>query len=94
MAWFAVVEKATGKLLSTGTVVDGNLPATLEVLPIAEQPGEASEWDEATKSLKPRPQRPHRLDEFLADAVVASIMQSLTPAQRQALRTKLDDYVR
>ena len=94
MAWFAVVEKATGRLLSTGTVVAASLPDTVEVLPIDEQPGEMKEWDAATKTLKDRPVEAPRLDQFLGDSIVGTLLQKLNAADRQALRNKLEAYLR
>lgn len=50
--WYAIIEKQTGKLCSTGTVIAEVLPAHLEAQPIDAPPSDRI-WDEAMRSFKP-----------------------------------------
>lgn len=67
MTWKAVVEIATGRLVSTGTVVDvETLDEALEVLDLAGPPDfRAVEWDEGSKRLVARAERRAELEQAL-----------------------------
>lgn len=57
--WFAIVDDATGELVSVGTVVAEKLSARLKALPLTEQPDFGKvRWDAASRTLKPTPEPP------------------------------------
>ncbi len=55
--WWAIVEQATGDLVSVGTVVvDAELPATFAKVALAGQPDfRASRWNPATRAMEALP---------------------------------------
>lgn len=67
MSWKAVVEKTSGRLVSTGTEVDvESLSKDLEVVDLAGQPdGRATEWDESTRRFVARAERRAELESAL-----------------------------
>ena len=85
--WFAIVEKATGRLHSTGTVIadaerlqrDG-----LEALPLDFNPQLNKEWDQASRTFKDRLPRILTPFEIARDAV-----DKLTIADRAQLKALL-----
>lgn len=86
MALFAVVEDATGKLLSIGSVVVDPLPAGIVVLPIVGPPDGI--WNPTTRSFTARPPDPvvDRLQDALNHPALAAAWTRLQPAHRTALR--------
>lgn len=92
MAWFAVYEKATGRLVSTGTVVADPLDPGLEKAALAAAPDfSAQDWDPAAKALVAKAPAATRVEMLVGDAAVAAMLAKLTPAERIALRQKLED---
>ena len=92
MAWFAVYEKATGRLVSTGTVVADPLDPELEKVALAARPDfSAQDWDPAAKVLVAKAAATSRVDMLVGDGAVAAMLSKLTLAERIALRQKLDD---
>lgn len=92
MTWFAVYEKATGRLVSTGTIVADPLDPGLEKVALATAPDfSAQDWDPAAKALVAKALAATRVEMLVGDAAVAAMLTKLTPAERIALRQKLDD---
>ena len=92
MTWFAIYEKATGRLVSTGTVVADPLDPGLEKVALAAAPEfGAQDWDPTAKALVAKAPATTRVDMLVGDAAVAAMLAKLTPAERIALRQKLDD---
>ena len=92
MAWFAVYEKATGRLVSTGTVVADPLDSGLEKVALAAAPNfSAQEWDPAAKALVAKAAAISRVEMLVGDSAVAAMLAKLTVAERIALRQKLDE---
>jgi len=92
MAWFAVYEKATGRLVSTGTVVADPLDPELEKVALAARPDfSAQDWDPGTKALVTKAPAATRVEMLVGDSAVAAMLSKLTLAERIALRQKLDD---
>jgi hypothetical protein len=92
MPWFAIYEKATGRLVSTGTVVADPLDPGLEKVALAAAPEfGAQDWDPAAKALVAKAPATTRIEMLVGDASVAAMLAKLTPAERIALRQKLDD---
>lgn len=92
MKWFAVCEKATGRLVSTGTVVADPLDSGLEKIELADAPDfSAQDWDPAAKALVAKAPATTRVDMLVGDAAVTAMLAKLTPAEQIALRQKLDD---
>lgn len=91
MPWYAVVEKATGRLESVGTVVASPLPSSLEALQLAGEPDASQVWDQASRSFKPRPAvvMVDRLTDLDADPALSTVWSRLTVAQKAALRDRL-----
>lgn len=50
--WYAVIETATGRLLSTGTVLADPMPKGLEAIEIGDEPP-AGEWNTKTLQFEP-----------------------------------------
>jgi hypothetical protein len=94
MAWYAVHD-ANGKLCSIGTVMADTLPQGLVAVELpGGKPADDRVWDEMTRSFVARPAKTlrDRLQDILEHADYAdlqSVWQSLSPAQRQALRNAL-----
>lgn len=55
MAWEAIVNEATGRLVSVGTVIADPLPAGLVSISLPSRPPDVDMWDEATRGFIPRP---------------------------------------
>lgn len=92
MAWFAVYEKATGRLVSSGTVVADPLDPTLEKVALAVAPDfSAQDWDPGAKAFVAKTPAATRVDMLVGDAAVVAMLAKLTLAERIALRQKLDD---
>ena len=86
MAWFATVERATGKAISFGTD-EPRLPDELERIPIAGPPDQTTMWDSATKSLVARPPKVLRdlLNELSDEIKDDLVLSTLTLTQRKQL---------
>lgn len=92
MPWFAIYEKATGRLVSTGTVVADPLDPGLEKAALAAAPDfSARDWDPVAKALIVKAAATTRVDMLVGDAAVAAMLAKLTLAERIALRQKLED---
>ena len=94
MKWYAVFDRATGEAVSFGTELADPLPAHLEAVEIAGQPGRkaGTRWDAATRgivALPASPPPPDRVAELLADETVVAITAKLTAGERAALAEKL-----
>jgi len=89
--WYAVVEKSTGRAISFGTKIASILPAEWEAIPISNQPGSEQVWDEATRSLIPRPPKVliDRVDDVLAKPTVQTFISGLNSGQRNLFRAIL-----
>lgn len=53
--FYAVYDKASGRLVSSGTVLSAKVDPALEVKTFADPPPEGQAWDEVTLAFKPRP---------------------------------------
>jgi len=92
MSWFAIYEKATGRLVSTGTVVADPLDPGLEKVALAAAPDfSAQDWDPTAKALVAKAPAATRVEMLIGDSAVAAMLAKLTPAERIALRQTLDD---
>ena len=92
MSWFAVYEKATGRLVSTGTVVADPLDPGLEKVALSAAPDfSAQDWDPVAKTLVAKAAATSRVEMLVGDSAVAAMLAKLTPAERIALRQRLDD---
>ena len=92
MACYALYETTTGRLRSLGSVVVDPVPDGMSVLLVGENPPDANVmWDEATRSFISRPAKVlvDRLQDFASQPGVVDFWQSLTNAQRVALRDAL-----
>ena len=92
MSWFAVVERATGILVSVGTVLADPMPDHLEALPLGESKFDSltHRWDPATRTIvtKPAPLPDvDRVEEFIARVPV--LASRLNAAQMTTFRTEL-----
>ena len=86
--WFAVYEKATGELRSTGTVIADTLPEDLDVLPLPGDPA-GLVWNPQALAFEPPP--PPDLSQVMVDTDV--ILHALGPALRIKLREMTDPRV-
>ena len=75
--FYAVFDKATGRLVSSGSAVAAKLSADLVVKEFADKPRDDQVWDEATLGFKSAP-RPTRLRK-------ADFIQRFTLAERREL---------
>lgn len=92
--WYAIVERATGRLLSVGTVLPPTpdspdpLPATVEARPIPAPPADNEMWDEAARTFVPRPPKPSPKTQMTADPAFTA----LPAASRNVVRLLIDKY--
>jgi len=92
MKWFAVCEKATGRLISTGTIVADPLDSGLEKIELADAPDfSAQDWDPVAKTLTAKAPAATRVEMLVGDSAVAAMLAKLTLGERTALRQKLDE---
>lgn len=97
--WYAVIDTATGRLRSVGTVLPQALPDGLSAFELGEtRPDlDAQMWDESTRAFMPRPPKlppVDRLDDFSSSPVFREMrdaLAALSPSARtqvgSALRT-------
>ena len=78
MAWFLVIEIASGRLFSEGTVLAAVLPAQFKSVDIGTRPADDQMWDEATETFVARPLKVvrDRVDDILEDPVIALLSQA------------------
>jgi len=90
MTWYAVVEDATGRLISTGEVLANPLPVGMVALTIGSAPGDKM-WDEVTRTFIARPPKVFidRFTDLLARPGVQTLYNSLTTARKTQLRDAL-----
>ena len=83
--WCLLVDKATGRLVSQGTVVCDPVPSSLDRIDLANKPDDSTMWDAKTRTFVPRPIRIARdlVEEMIAD----SGMPSLSTANKDKVRT-------
>lgn len=88
MSWYVTYIKSTGRPVSFGSIQPVEVPAEMAYVVLPEKPPDSKMWDEATKGFIDRPAKVLRdlLQELLDIPDVVSLLQSLTPAQRQKLR--------
>lgn len=61
--WYAVCDKATGELISTGSVIADPLPDHLEKIELAQAPDwKTQDWDAEKKALTEKPAQARRRD--------------------------------
>ncbi|MCC6192057.1 MAG: hypothetical protein IT318_23760 [Anaerolineales bacterium] len=96
MAWQALYETATGRLVSVGSVVAEPLPAGLAALALAGPPNVDGEmWDAGTRAFVARPAKVliDRLDDLITDsrysADLIALWNALNATNRNRLRTGL-----
>jgi len=93
--WFAVCRRATGELVSSGTVVADPIPEGLEAILLAAQPDwAADEWDAATRTVMARaaePARRDRVDDIMAEPEFLALNLLSRDATRAALVRNLSD---
>jgi hypothetical protein len=91
MTWFAVIESATGVLVSEGTVLADPMPAHLEAIELADRINWLVErWDAATRTVVPKPAPlpdVDRVEEFIARVPILSTRLNVT--QLTEFRTQL-----
>ena len=87
MNWFAVINKSTGRLMSTGTRVGKNLPATLEVRALSKKPSDDEMWDEGTRTFvaRPAPTIIDRVDDIMNDPSLLPMSAAQIAAMRDVV---------
>jgi hypothetical protein len=85
--WYAVYDRATGRLVSTGTVL-GDFGDEYEVSEYADRPDRDTRWDATTKTFVPLPDDHvvDRIQDLANHPYAAEVWSRLTVAQRQKLR--------
>lgn len=88
MPYFAIYEKATGRLRSLASRLTVALPLELEALDIGTSPADDTMWDEATRTFIPRPPKVFvdRLQDLVDRPRFKTFWQSLNAAQKDELR--------
>jgi hypothetical protein len=95
VTWFAVIEDATGRLASVGTILPPTLPAGYIAQTLAERPNFALvQWNAATRAFEPVPPIVwiDRLDDLVnSDRFVdfRTIWNSLNAANKTRLRNAM-----
>jgi len=94
MAWYAVYNGVTGRLVSVGQVVADPLSEDLVASLLAGRPGDDEMWDEATRQFVARPVKVliDRLQDLLTNPAYAEFLtayNALNPANKQRLRDAL-----
>lgn len=95
MAWTALADKATGRLVSIGTRLADDAATRYDLIPLGETPPDwsVSMWDAATRTVVARPPIvwADRLDDiearFLADVDFMAVYNTLTAGRKTTLRT-------
>ena len=89
--WYAVLDKNTGRLFSTGTMVAEVLPASFIAQPIDGPPGDRI-WDEAERNFKNPPPIPPPVP--IPDNIrktINGILGDLSPEQKIQLLRELSE---
>lgn len=89
--WFAVLDKNSGRLFSTGTMVAEVLPASFIAQPIDGPPGDRI-WDEVDRSFKDPPPAPAPAP--IPDNIrqtFRGLLSDLTPEQKIQLLRELSE---
>lgn len=91
--WYAIVEKTTGKLVSTTTVVPDSLKSNLETVELDKEPIGRISWDKVQKEFVdfPSPIIKDKLEDFLNHTKIKTWLASLTDNQRKILKETLLD---
>lgn len=96
--WYAIVRTSDSELVSVATVLAEPLPKDLETIPLDHPPDWSAEiWDNATKSLIPRPAPPppkDRVDDIMADSKLVGLLSPTKDDMRQAIIANLPDDAR
>ena len=92
MAYWAVYETATGRLVSQGTRLADPLPAGLTAVDLGTRPADSLMWDSAQRIMVARPakvlvDRLQDLLDFYPD--FAAVWNSLSAARKTQIRTAL-----
>lgn len=98
MAWYLFVKKATGDLVSEGSVIPDNLDiAIYDVIDNGTRPDwTVQAWNPTLRALytRPLPIVVDRLDDIrarmMADTDFVAVWNNLTPARRTQIRTGID----
>lgn len=95
MAWFAVVKRSDGQLVSVGTVIASPLPAELEAITLPGRIDSATQrWDAATRTVVAKPAKLPDVDRVNDFFVRATFLDArLTTAQRTQFRTILGTFL-
>lgn len=97
MAWYAVVDDGSGRLVSVGTVLADPMPKGLAVLDCGEKrpDGRGIGWDEESRRFVPLPppETDDLLDDALADADLAPVLTRVSIAEQETLKTILRRYI-
>jgi len=95
MAEYAVVVRASGELVSTGTVLADPLPAQYEAIVLARKPDWSTDlWDLGTRALVARPTAPplrDRVDDIMAEPEFLLLNTLNRDGTRAALIRNLSD---
>ena len=91
MSFWVVFETATGRLVSTGSVLAEPLPAGLTATDLGARPADTLMWDAATRTHVARPAKVlvDRLQDLIDDPVLAEVWSRLTANQRTILRNRV-----
>jgi len=92
MAWFAVYECATGRLVTQGSQVSiSRLRSSWCVKEFVNRPAGSSVWDGATLDYVARPVEAtvDRWDDLLVDANFAAVFNSLSAGDQTDVRTPI-----
>jgi len=95
--WFAVVDDATGRLVSIGTVIASPLSAGLVAIRLGKDQPNLGDvmWDAASRSFVARPPIVliDRLDDLKSDADFSAALASLNPAGKNRMLDLIGDML-
>lgn len=88
MPWFLVIETATGRLVSQGSVAAAQPPPGLEIRQTPSKPSDSEMWDETTQSFIPRPAKTvrDRFKEFMNSQDISG----MNTASKTKIQSALD----
>jgi hypothetical protein len=85
MAWYAVFERATGRLESLGTVLAEEIPAEFDVIELPGAPDDSEMWDEPSRRFIPRPPK------VIVDLLNSPLLATLNPVQRRLVEKIVEE---
>jgi hypothetical protein len=89
---FCVFERSTGRAVSFGTVLADPMPVGLDTVAVAQMPDKQMMWDEATRTLVPRPQTDNA--QVIAERIANDMPLTTDPLTKQEIVRQARKHLR